>query len=102
MYQATTPTIQCIFCEHDATILQDSQNDIYFTISQGHIVLTKDKDSITIEDNVLTVQLTQQNTLMFKPGPAKIQVRGKLPNGTAWASIEVQTVIDEILYKKVI
>lgn len=102
MYQATTPTIQCIFCEHDMAILDASQDNIYFTISQGHVVLTKDKDSIQIEDNILTVTLTQQNTLMFKPGPAKIQVRGKLPNGTAWASIEVQTQIEEILYKKVI
>ena len=89
MYQATTPTIKCIFCEHDMEILDASRANIYFTISQGNIVLTKDKDSIQIEDNILTVTLTQQNTLMFKKGPAKIQVRGKLPNGTAWASIDV-------------
>ena len=89
MYQATTPTIQCVFCEDDMEVLNNSKDNIYFTISQGAMILTKDKDSITIEDNILTVTLTQQNTLAFKPGKAKIQVRGKLPDGTAWASVEV-------------
>ena len=59
MYQATTPTIQCVFCEDDMEVLNNSKDNIYFTISQGAMILTKDKDAIT-KDIILVTDMLKK------------------------------------------
>ena len=75
MIRSTTPTIQCILDDKDKEIIAESLGNIYITLQQGPIVLTK--KNVIVEDNTISINLTQKNTLMFKPGVAKVQIKGK-------------------------
>lgn len=100
MIRSTTPTIQC-FLDNEQ-VLQQSIDDIYVTISQGPTRLTKTKEDVSIENNVVTIELSQKNTLLFKPGPARIQIKGKTKDGLVWATSIEDIDVTEILYRQVI
>ena len=101
MIQGTTPVITCIL-ENASDIIQNSNGNLYMSISQGPIVLTKQKEDLVIEENKISTKLTQKNTLMFKPGEVKIQIKGKTSDGIVWATSICVADITEILCKKVI
>ena len=98
MTRGTTPTF--IITVKDLDTLQN--NSVYVTFKQSDVCLTlKDKD-ITIEENRISLYLTQEQTLQFRHGLAKLQVRGVDINGTAWASNIVNVPINPVLCGEVL
>lgn len=66
-------------------------------------VLTKEKADMEIEEDKVTVKLTQEETLMFSTkGKISIQFRVKFPDGAAVASNIVNANADTILREGVI
>ena len=66
MIIGTTPTFTLSIPEDSGLDLSKATN-IYFTIRQGSIIYTKTGSDITIVDeNTVTVSLTQEETLSFK------------------------------------
>lgn len=71
---------------------------IYITyVQNGKIIVEKTNDSITIEEKKLTTTLTQEETLRFKTGPVRVQIRYVQVNGVADASNIIETRAEEIL-----
>ena len=72
MRRATTPTHE-FELEFDATLI----SKIRITYAQsGDIILTKNTEDITIEDNVARVRLTQEETIKFDENKTvEIQIR---------------------------
>ena len=71
---------------------------IYITYKQGSkIIVEKTGADIQVEQNRLTTRLTQEETLRFAPGPARIQIRYVKPDGFADASNIIETRAEEIL-----
>lgn len=65
---------------------------LYVTLEQKNHELTKTGDDVIVStdtqnyDAVVSVFLTQEETLCFSEGTARIQIRWIYPNGTAMAS----------------
>lgn len=68
MYKGITPTF-VLTLDTDLT-----DCDVYVTFKQGCYSLTKSGDDITVETNVVSVFLSQQETLSFKRGNLYVQV----------------------------
>lgn len=98
MTRGTTPNY--IITVKDLDTLQD--NSVYVTFKQSDVCLTLKDDDITIEDNKISVYLTQEQTLQFRHGVAKLQVRGVDLNGTAWASNIVNVPVNTVLCGEVL
>lgn len=99
MRRGTTPTH--IF---ETDIDLTSAEVVYITYKQttGE-TLTKEKSDIAIEEDKLTIKLTQEETLAFQTtGRVSIQIRARFPDGSAIASNIIQTTADEILRDGVI
>lgn len=100
MIRGTTP----IHVFSKIPVLSQDIDELWISYLQsGKLILNKSTDSITIEDDLDTmtstaqVKLTQEDTLLFKAGPASIQMRILLKDGTALASDEVNIVIKRII-----
>ena len=97
MRRGTTPTLKC-----DITGVNVADLDnIYLTIKQSSVELTKRENEITKDTsdgkNRLLVSLTQEETLEFRDGMVQIQLRATLAGGNAIAS-NIKTVpLDHIL-----
>lgn len=98
MIRSTTPTIKCIL--ENKEVIEESLGNIYVTLQQGPVVLTKRDVIVDTEEGTVSINLTQKNTLMFKPGMAKIQIKGKTSEGLVWATSSEEIEITEILYKQ--
>lgn len=99
MIRGTTPTH--IF--HGMPFLSTEISQIWITYQQaGRVILTKDINNVVFDDNFLSsscsasVQLTQEDTLSFRPGTATVQLRVLLYDGTALASGEQMIQIGRI------
>lgn len=101
MRRGTTPTI--IIRVTGATF-EDST--VYVTLKQCDTVLTKTSDdiSISVEGNnsVISVYLSQEETLMFAKGELSIQIRWINSSGNAQASPIKKLEVDPILMGGVI
>ena len=77
---------------------------VWLTYKQGsRIVIDKVKDDLEIEENRVTVHLTQKETLALKQNlDVRIQIRARFPDGTAVKSTIVDTTASEILKEGVI
>lgn len=76
---------------------------IYITYAQGgRTVIEKEISDITVEENTLSVQLTQQETLALGKGEVEIQIRAKFPEGLAVASNIIKATASRILKEGVI
>lgn len=101
MYRGTTPTI-IINVKGEA--FEDST--IYVTIEQSPLQITKTGDDVIVEPTSegcrLLISLTQEETLKFVKGYAKLQIRWINTSGIAQAS-PIKTInVDPILLKGVI
>lgn len=74
----------------------------YVTISQDYVQITKSNNDIEIENNVLMVRLTQQETLRFKQSEAEVQIRALTPDNTSIASGIQKFNFGRILFNEVI
>ena len=98
MRRGTTPTNTF---DVDVDLRQASV--IYITYSHlGKTVVEKEINDITIEENTLTVELTQEETLAFPKGEIEIQIRAWFPEGLAIASNIIKTTASRILKEGVI
>lgn len=98
MRQGTTPTIQITVNNID---LADMER-IYVVFEQNGILLKKSKTDLKIKNNVISVLLTQEETLSFKNGNCNIQLRMITYDGIAMAS-PIKTVnVYSVLNKEVI
>ena len=95
MWRGTTPT-------HTFTLPEglsgDSFSTVYITYSQnGEPVLEKSAVDMSFTMNTICIHFTQEDTLKFAPGPVKIQLRARYPDGQAVASNIISTTAKEVL-----
>lgn len=69
---------------------------------RGLVVLEKTGSDLTITTTAVTLELTQEDTLSFKPGEVLIQIRAVYPDGTAIASNIIRTTFERIIKDGVI
>ena len=98
MRQGTTPTIQITINDID---LNEMQN-IYVVFEQNGYILKKESSDLDIEGNVISVLLSQEETLNFKEGTCNIQLRMITKGGVAVASPVKTTKVYRVLNKEVI
>ena len=98
MRQRTTPTIQITINDID---LNEMQN-IYVVFEQNGYILKKESSDLDIERNVISVLLSQEETLNFKEGTCNIQLRMITKGGVAIASPIKTTKVYRVLNKEVI
>lgn len=76
---------------------------VYIDYEQGNsIVIEKTNGDMTIESDKITLELSQEDTLKFKPGLVYIQLRYVFPNGDADASNIIKTTAERIIKDGVI
>lgn len=98
MRQGTTPTIQITVNNID---LADMER-IYVVFEQNGNLSKKSMTDLKVENNVISVLLTQEETLSFKNGNCNIQLRMITYDGIAMAS-PIKTVnVYSVLNKEVI
>ena len=98
MRRGTTPTLRITV----EGVQLDSLTSIFLTLKQGNTELEKTNLEIDAEHNVMSVDLSQEETLMFDEGGIRVQFRAILQNGKAVASDIVTTTMEEILMEGVI
>lgn len=98
MRQGTTPTIQITINDID---LNEMQN-IYVVFEQNGYILKKESSDLDIEGNIISVLLSQEETLNFKEGNCNIQLRMITKGGVAIASPIKTTKVYRVLNKEVI
>ena len=96
----TTPT-------HTFTVDTDLRDavEIWITYSQSNkVIINKTlSDGISVEEDNLVIELTQEDTLKFRQNtPVKIQIRAKFDDGSAIKSLVINTTSDECLKREVI
>lgn len=99
MVQATTPTF--ILTLPDSIDLSNADH-VVFSIEQDFIAVHKDETDMTIETNVITVKLDQEDTVHLTKGNAKIQLNWTYSDGSRASSKTKIIPVDENLYKDVI
>ena len=77
---------------------------IWLSYKQGSkIVIDKFKEDLEIEENRVTVHLTQKETLALKDKLGlRIQIRARFPDGSAVKSTIIDTTASEVLKDGVI
>ena len=78
----------------ESAIITYEQND--------KIVLEKTGDELIVEDNSISAELTQEDTLSFSDDcDVKIQLKVKSQNGSVIPSKIIYATVDEVLNKEV-
>lgn len=100
MIQGTTPTFT-LTLPNDINLEQAEH--VKFTIEQWGTVVSKDETDMTISNNVVTVRLSQKDTIYLnQETDAKIQLNWTYSDGGR-AATKVKTInISENLFKDVI
>ena len=98
MFRGTTPenkfhvNLDC----RDASVL-------YITYAQfGQKIIEKTIEDVTITEETITVQLTQEDTLRFCPGKVEVQISVRFPDGKAAKCDIIETTAKRILKEGVI
>lgn len=88
----TTPTFTLTIPDNENLNLNDAEN-IYFTIRQGSLIITKSGEDVTIiNEYTIQVSFTQEETLQFRYNiPAEIQLNWIYANG-ARAATKIKTI----------
>lgn len=88
----TTPTFNLKISGKEELDLTEAEN-IYFTIRQGSIKMTKSNEDITIiDEHNVQVSFTQEETLQLRYNmPTEIQLNWMYPNG-ARAATKIKTI----------
>ncbi|MBQ0112358.1 MAG: hypothetical protein KBT03_04430 [Bacteroidales bacterium] len=99
MRRGTTPILK-LTLDIDLDLLED----IYVTLYQSGIILTKFNDDIEIylDDKLIKVRLTEKETMSFKPTAVKIQLRATTKSGDSIATDIVTLPMNDILYNEYI
>ena len=98
MRRGTTPTLVINIKGIDMSTIAEW----YVTVAQDSVQITKTGTDLTIEGTLISMPLTQQETMLFKSGEVSVQIRAKTMENVVIAS-GIQTIdIDRILYNEVI
>lgn len=103
MVRGTTPTFILTLEDADLT-----NTNVYVTFKQDKgdcpkgFVMTKSGDDLSIEDNVISVFLTQEETLRFQRGNLYIQVNFTFDNGKRACSEIAMVKVDNNLLNGVL
>ncbi|KXI16087.1 hypothetical protein HMPREF3230_01224 [Gardnerella vaginalis] len=93
MYRGTTPTN--VF-RTDVDL--ENASVLFVSYKQnGKVVLEKSLEDVSVKKTLVTVNLTQKETLLFQNGIVTIQIRAKFPDNTAIASNLIRTTAEEIV-----
>lgn len=93
MYRGTTPTN--VF-RTDVDL--ENASVLFVSYKQnGKVVLEKSLEDVSVKKMLVTVNLTQKETLLFQDGIVTIQIRAKFPDNTAIASNLIRTTAEEIV-----
>ena len=98
MKRGTTPVITVYVSGCDLRKLKK----IIVTFAQGDIQIDKESEEMEIEETVLRVSLTQEETLMLNDGKVSAQLRAIDEYGRAIASDICDAPVDRILKDGVI
>lgn len=93
MYRGTTPTN--VF-RTDVDLANASVLFVSYK-QNGKVVLEKSLEDVSVKKTLVTVNLTQKETLLFQDGIVTIQIRAKFPDNTAIASNLIRTTAEEIV-----
>lgn len=93
MYRGTTPTN--VF-RTDVDL--ENASVLFVSYKQnGKVVLEKSLEDVSVKKTLVTVNLTQKETLLFQDGIVTIQIRAKFSDNTAIASNLIRTTAEEIV-----
>lgn len=93
MYRGTTP-INVFRTDVDL----ENASVLFVSYKQnGKVVLEKSLEDVSVKKTLVTVNLTQKETLLFQDGIVTIQIRAKFPDNTAIASNLIRTTAEEIV-----
>lgn len=98
MRRGTTPTLKIYIM---GISLEELKN-IYVTLKQRNIERTKTNKDIEVDGNVISVPLSQEDTLDFAVGEISVQIRATTHSGLALASGIKNVTVSEILKEGVI
>ena len=99
MVQATTPTFILTLPNTVDLSLAES---VWFSIKQNSTIVNKTGDSLVIEGQTVSVYLTQEETVQFYNGTAKLQLNWTYPDGSRACSNIVSVPVGDNLIKDVI
>ncbi|PRT78188.1 hypothetical protein C6A25_00820 [Streptococcus anginosus] len=93
MHRGTTP-INIFRTDVDLT----NASVLFITYKQnGKVILEKELSDVKIQKEVVTVYLSQKETLLFTEGIITIQIRAKFSDGSSIASSLIRTSAKGIL-----
>lgn len=98
LYKGTTPTFNFSVCL-DTSLLNLEETHIVFTSGSG--VVDKNNTDITISTNLMSCNLSQNDTLSFTGNQVNIQILATMSNGQKIASIIMTMPIFDTLYEGV-
>lgn len=98
MVRGTTPTFILTLQDADLT-----NTNVYVTFKQDDcLLLTKSGSDLSIEENVVSVYLSQEETLKFQRGNLYIQVNWTFDNGKRACSEIALVKVDNNLFNGVL
>lgn len=77
--QGVTPTIT--FTLPQEIDLTEAEN-VYLVLKQGNLELTKSNEELTVQDNIVSVYLTQAETLQFEVGRVEAEIDWTYADGS--------------------
>lgn len=99
MVQATTPTFILTLPQN---IDLGEAAHVYFTLKQNDTEIEKSDADLTIDENEVSVYLSQAETLMLSVGRARIQLNWTYANGARACSNLAIVEVTENLLKAVV
>lgn len=99
MVQATTPTFLLTL---PSTVDLSLINTMMFTLEQGSLEIDKTGSDLEISGQVVSVYLTQEETMKFKKGPARLQLNWTYPDGKRACSNIVTIDVSPNLFMEVL
>ena len=102
MYRGTTPIV--VFTINSTVLDLAKMKQIWVTFKSVLYEKTYELDDLTInfEDKTVTVQMTQEDTLAFRSGTIKTQIRFLDNNDIAYASNIKEVQLNDVLKEGVI
>lgn len=103
MYQGTTPALSMAIKGADVSGMK-----AFVSFKRGQDILTKSGSDVTMEydstneKTILTVKLTQEETLAMRQGDAIVQCRFIDSNDEAYATDKAVLNVEDVIYKEVI
>ena len=95
MRRGTTPTLKIKINNVDLQVFEK----IIVTFKKGEKMINKEAE---IEDEILILKLSQEETLDLCPGSVSVQIKGKTNNGNVVASEIKNIVVEDILNEEIL